>query len=714
MPETPLLGLPLLEASQAQKHVTHNEALLSIDALTQLAVIARTLAAPPATPAEGDGYLVAASPTGAWAGHAGHIAYRSGGWRFAIPRAGWRLWVQAEQAFIVFNGTAWAPLGGGGVSDGDKGDIAVQGAMWTAKAVARAGHRLLSRLRANETSATLLILGDSLGYDTCESGASAILNPAQCFPRLAAQALAAAYPAFTVVHKTAGAQMPTPPISAYGAGNGGDGATVTVQTGTGANTFIVLDGSVPGTTPAWPLAARWKVMAETAEPDLVILNYGHNENDAQKFEQSLRVLIEELRKSWGQAPILLVAQNWGTNTPAQKKRNRLRVQQLAAERGCGLFDLGEVIEEAGGNASTALSGDGTHLSIAGQQIVAAALVARELAWNGRWSPLQAQASSFENAGAELLNDPFFLRPIDSAFKRGAWYFDSANLTSQRATAQWDHSAPADASTQTSLRLDGTAAAGEQELRQFIEVPQSWWGRFVTLSVRMYRPSSVAAANRGVIIINDASGQSESIAWPSYGAAAGQNAGTDGWVTLTATRQIASGTAFLIARIYAAPGNAAPASQMFVQWASMRLGRSPGLPAYLSHENAVTAAQRPVVFSDPVSGDTVTMANTEELRILRPAATIASLTLNLPPAPADRQHYTVATTNAISALTITATGGKLLMPGMPSSLPAGGAVSLYYNAAGTRWYAVQSNNASAIAAGLSAGKALAISSSLYLM
>jgi hypothetical protein len=147
---------------------------------------------------------------------------------------------------------------------------------------------------------------------------------------------------------------------------------------------------------------------------------------------------------------------------------------------------------------------------------------------------------------------------------------------------------------------------------------------------------------------------------------------------------------------------------------MRLGRSPGLPAYLSHENAVTAAQRPVVFSDPVSGDTVTMANTEELRILRPAATIASLTLNLPPAPADRQHYTVATTNAISALTITATGGKLLMPGMPSSLPAGGAVSLYYNAAGTRWYAVQSNNASAIAAGLSAGKALAISSSLYLM
>ncbi len=714
MPETPLLGLPLIEASQAQKHVTHNEALLGADALTQLAVISRSVAAPPSMPAEGDRYLVAASPTGAWAGHAGHIAFRAGGWRFAMPRAGWRLWVVAESAFIIFDGASWSPLGGGGVSSGDKGDVSVQGAAWTAKTIMRAGHRLLSKLRANETSAALLILGDSSGYDTCEPGGSAILNPAQCFPRLAAQALATAYPAFTVIHKTAGAQMPTPPITAYGAGNGGDGATVNLQTGTGANTFTLLDGSVPGTTPAWPLASRWKVMAETAEPDLVILNYGHNDGDAQKFEQSLRVLIEELRRSWGQVPILLVAQNWGTNSPAQKKRNRLRVQQLAAERGCGLFDLGEVIEAAGGNASAALAGDGTHLSIAGQQAVAAALVGRELTWNDRWSPLQAQPSSFESAGAELLNDPFFQRSIDSTFKRGAWYFDSANLTSARSTAQWDFSAPTDASNQTSLRLDGTATAGEQELRQFIEVPPGWWGRFVTLSVRMYRPAGAAAANRGLVIINDASGQSESLAWPSYGAGAGQNAGTDGWVTLTATRQIASGTSYLIARIYAAPSNAAPQSQMFVQWASMRIGRNPGMPLSLSHENAVTAAQRPVVFSDPVSGDAVTMANTEELRILRPALAIAALTLNLPPSPADRQHCTVATTNAISTLTITATGGKLLMPGMPTSLPAGGAVSFYYNAAGTRWYAVQTNNAAGAAAGLNAGKALALSSSLYLV
>jgi hypothetical protein len=111
MPDTPNLALPLIEAAQAQKHVTHNEALLRLDAQVQLAVKSRALAAPPATPADGDRYLVAASPTGAWSGHAGEIAYREAGvWRFAAPKAGWRLWVEAEAVFLVFDGAAWIDL----------------------------------------------------------------------------------------------------------------------------------------------------------------------------------------------------------------------------------------------------------------------------------------------------------------------------------------------------------------------------------------------------------------------------------------------------------------------------------------------------------------------------------------------------------------------------------------------------------------------------
>lgn len=111
MSDTPLLGLPLLEASQAQKHVTHNEALLLLDAMVHLAVISRALAAPPISPADGDRYLVAVSATGDWLGHSGHIAFReAGAWRFAIPKAGWRLWVAAESLFLLFDGTLWIDL----------------------------------------------------------------------------------------------------------------------------------------------------------------------------------------------------------------------------------------------------------------------------------------------------------------------------------------------------------------------------------------------------------------------------------------------------------------------------------------------------------------------------------------------------------------------------------------------------------------------------
>ena len=91
MSETPNLGLPLLAAAQAQKHVTHNEALLALDALVQCAVLDRDLGAPPSTPAEGDRYIVASSPSGAWAGHPGEVAaFAAGAWSFHAPRpASW-------------------------------------------------------------------------------------------------------------------------------------------------------------------------------------------------------------------------------------------------------------------------------------------------------------------------------------------------------------------------------------------------------------------------------------------------------------------------------------------------------------------------------------------------------------------------------------------------------------------------------------------------
>jgi Protein of unknown function (DUF2793) len=108
MSDTINLELPLIAASQAQKHVTHNEALAIADAIVQLAVISRALTAPPASPVDGDRYLIAASATGVWSTHDGELAfYLDGAWRFATPRNGWRLWSIDEEKLLAFDGSAW-------------------------------------------------------------------------------------------------------------------------------------------------------------------------------------------------------------------------------------------------------------------------------------------------------------------------------------------------------------------------------------------------------------------------------------------------------------------------------------------------------------------------------------------------------------------------------------------------------------------------------
>ena len=75
------LLLPYILAAQAQKHVTHNEALRLLDGLVQLAVLARDLTAPPASPSEGDRYIVASGSTGDWSGWDLNVAlWTDGAW----------------------------------------------------------------------------------------------------------------------------------------------------------------------------------------------------------------------------------------------------------------------------------------------------------------------------------------------------------------------------------------------------------------------------------------------------------------------------------------------------------------------------------------------------------------------------------------------------------------------------------------------------------
>jgi Protein of unknown function (DUF2793) len=108
MTDTTNLGLPCIEGSQAQKHITHNDALRILDTLVQLAVLTRTLTAPPGSPADGQRWIVKAGATDIWVGHDNAVAaWQDGAWQFSTPQTGWCAFVVDEGTLLVWNGSAW-------------------------------------------------------------------------------------------------------------------------------------------------------------------------------------------------------------------------------------------------------------------------------------------------------------------------------------------------------------------------------------------------------------------------------------------------------------------------------------------------------------------------------------------------------------------------------------------------------------------------------
>ena len=102
MDNTPLLSLPLLAYKQDLQTTFHDEAIKTLDALVMLSVIDRDLSSPPASPSEGDRYIVKAPGSGddAWDDN-NVVAFIDGHWRAHPPRIGWTCYVQDEAALVA-------------------------------------------------------------------------------------------------------------------------------------------------------------------------------------------------------------------------------------------------------------------------------------------------------------------------------------------------------------------------------------------------------------------------------------------------------------------------------------------------------------------------------------------------------------------------------------------------------------------------------------
>jgi len=118
MTATPRHNLPLIVPAQAQKYITHNEALMTLDGLTQLSVESRTETVPPEPAPDGAAYIIGPDAGGAWLNKAGQIAVRSdGGWRYIVPKDGYLAWCLSENILLAHRLESWDLASAGGNLD---------------------------------------------------------------------------------------------------------------------------------------------------------------------------------------------------------------------------------------------------------------------------------------------------------------------------------------------------------------------------------------------------------------------------------------------------------------------------------------------------------------------------------------------------------------------------------------------------------------------
>lgn len=114
---SPRLSLPFIAPAQAQKHVTHNEALLRLDVLAQLTLEDINQTLPPAAPQEGQVWALGANPSGDWTGQSDMLAaFVNGAWLFITPATGWQAVNITDNAALVWTGSAWAAPAAGALT----------------------------------------------------------------------------------------------------------------------------------------------------------------------------------------------------------------------------------------------------------------------------------------------------------------------------------------------------------------------------------------------------------------------------------------------------------------------------------------------------------------------------------------------------------------------------------------------------------------------
>jgi len=158
------LKLPYIMPNQAQKHVTHNEAIRHLDALVQMGVVSRTEVLPPSEPETGARFIVAENAEGEWIGKTGHVAaFQDGAWQYYLPEDGWTAWVTQEQKLLVYSNLQWQEVTSAGF---DVDQVQLLGVNTSASVDSRFGVESANSFFSHEGSSHQLSINKSSEPDT--------------------------------------------------------------------------------------------------------------------------------------------------------------------------------------------------------------------------------------------------------------------------------------------------------------------------------------------------------------------------------------------------------------------------------------------------------------------------------------------------------------------------------------------------------------------
>ena len=324
------------------------------------------------------------------------------------------------------------------------------------------GQKLLALLDAGAADANIVVVGDSTGDEITE------------WVFALAERFAARYPSYRINYylwDDRRREWPAAPSMLQ------EGAP-------GGHTLNVWNMSVSGTYENYPLPyVNGPIVSR--HPDLLLVSYGHNDgSETVRFRWGIETLVQTVHAAAPETDIALIAQNAQVgNTYQQAREAELRL--LAAQEHLGLIDILQTFA-ATGNPAAYLEPDGIHPTAGGQQF---------------WATTVFDSLGPPGDGA---------RPVDSAsqpvtligfgdfsvFSKGrpvAWTLTNVKPTVDFASAEAPH--------RFAVRFTQIVPSAPASLYQPFDVKQVR-GRWVTVAVRLYVPSSESSTSVGMVGATD--------------------------------------------------------------------------------------------------------------------------------------------------------------------------------------------------------------------